>query len=134
MDDDSLRSRLEALNRTPIPGEIREVGLVRAVGEVASASEKVGVAPTPIRISRPEHPSDKVGSPSSVARPMPGLMRRGEVVQTVAGLPAIMPKRRLCSHRCGKWSPITTCWLPSTLYHNAIDLVTLFDLALRLAG
>jgi uncharacterized protein len=75
MGNDSLRRRLEALNRGTIAGAVREV--------VAPAG---GLTVSPHGIpSIPVHQSTNAGSPSAVTRIIPGLMHRGEIVQTAAG-------------------------------------------------
>lgn len=79
--DDSLRRQLEALNRTPISGVIKS-----APGEVASATGRKVAAPSPIPESSPRRPPAQAGSPfTRLVRPIPGLLRSGEVVQTAAG-------------------------------------------------
>jgi hypothetical protein len=92
MSDDSLLRRLEALNRAPIAGTGREPGSPGAAGgQMAQPVRSIPIVPLPGRdkASRPNQ-SDTAG-----ARMIPGLVRRGDVVQNAAG-----------EHlRVGSWPP-----------------------------
>lgn len=72
MDDDSLRRRLEALNRGPLPA-----------GDRTPAS---GRSP---QVVRAEKPTSGIGTRSVVkpraVKSLPGLIRQGEVIHTAAG-------------------------------------------------
>jgi uncharacterized protein YprB with RNaseH-like and TPR domain len=67
MFDDSLRRRLELLNREPLPGQA------------------VKAAVTPTGRQRRIAPPKSAAAPNGAARQFPGLLRRGECVDTPAG-------------------------------------------------
>lgn len=76
MIDDSLRSRLEALNRGPMPAQTAPQ---RLPGEIASAigppSPRPHIQPTPVRSRSTPH----------TTKPTPGLLRSGHEVDTASG-------------------------------------------------
>jgi uncharacterized protein YprB with RNaseH-like and TPR domain len=73
--DDNLRRRLEALNRGPMP----PVETPRTAGQVGVVS-----APIAPPLLKPGEQS-RITAASGLVRPVPGLLRRGEVVETPAG-------------------------------------------------
>jgi uncharacterized protein YprB with RNaseH-like and TPR domain len=78
MADDSLRRRLEALNRAPIAGEIRNrPGVANAIAPSNSATHPMRPEPT--------LPIATVNARAQAGPLIPGLLRRGEVVETAAG-------------------------------------------------
>lgn len=81
MADDSLRRRLEALNRAPIAGAVREVP---APGEGVSGTNSLG-ASTQTNFGGRKSPPAKAASPTVATRQIPGLLRRGDIIQTSAG-------------------------------------------------
>ena len=89
MGDDSLRRRLEALNRAPIAGAVREPSTsgdadVPGLSLSKSAAGSLNTRPSNIP-SVPVPPPIKSSSPPSIGIQIPGLLHRGEVVQTSAG-------------------------------------------------
>src|SRR5690349_11185 len=74
MIDESLRSRLEALNRGPIPAQTARP---RSTGEAASTA----ASPLP----RPQAPQPSRRPPTSHTKPTPGLLRSGDEVETACG-------------------------------------------------
>jgi uncharacterized protein len=75
MVDDSLRRRLEALNRGELPAK-------REPSEGGMLSRSVSTLTSPRSESMP---SRKVAAHPGVVPPIPGLVRRGDVVRTSAG-------------------------------------------------
>jgi uncharacterized protein len=73
MIDESLRSRLEALNRSPIPTQTVHP---HTHGEAASAAGRTTLSPH-ISTSRPEIPPP--------AKFTPGLLRSGDIIETAYG-------------------------------------------------
>jgi uncharacterized protein YprB with RNaseH-like and TPR domain len=78
--DDSLRRRLEALNRAAIEGPIRKSDAAAVeIGVSAAASQQARPR------SRPNGTPIRIATPPEATGRIPGLLRRGEVVQTRAG-------------------------------------------------
>jgi uncharacterized protein YprB with RNaseH-like and TPR domain len=73
MIDESLRSRLEALNRSPFPAQ---TSLPRTTGEAASAAGRTTPRPHTTTIQRPTLPPTKF---------TPGLLHGGETIETPHG-------------------------------------------------
>jgi uncharacterized protein YprB with RNaseH-like and TPR domain len=81
MSDDSLRRRLEALNRAPIAGAVRDGN---ALGVPPAARVEHLAVHLPMSSVAALQPIQE-GSSSAAARIIPGLMHRGDVVSTAFG-------------------------------------------------
>jgi uncharacterized protein YprB with RNaseH-like and TPR domain len=79
--DEALRQRLEALNRAALPEGVATQSVVERAVKAAVLVATRTVAPPPAEAGSPGSGEKAV----AVGKPIPGLMRRGEVVATSVG-------------------------------------------------